>query len=288
MATFLSTAPQSTAAYLRIMTWNVAGKTIQEEGGLPTVFWTVTKYHPGVVALQEVNRNQAQRVEDVLKEELSGDFTLFFHATKYEKEDKTPHDDDRGIALLSKYPVLGQGGSEFNEQQEKDGEEERSFAFVLIKIGSSEPIRVITTHLTVHGNRDCESDKGGGVSVRTYQAREVFDFAAGLGSERSVVLGDFNAQKGTSPYEVAESRGFRDAFVMFRPKPIKFEGYTAGKFENRECPPDAECEPETQCAQNKRRIDHVFVGEAFSVRKVQNGPKPPSDHRSVIALLRFR
>jgi len=150
-----------------------------------------------------------------------------------------------GNAILSRYPILEHGQAELP----RGGVAlRRGYLWARVDVGDGETLLMIATHL-----HHVEADS----QVRQPQVAAIVDFWAGR--DRTVILGDMNAEPDAPEVAMYRDAGLRDAFA---------EAGSGDGFTWRSDHPSV-------------RIDYVWVSPDLQVSDVAILPSTASDHLPV-------
>lgn len=134
--------PPEPSSDLKVMTWNIAERRCGPDPGTCPVSEVINEHRPDVVAIQEIQRNQASRL--AIRTGLHHDFV---------PTQTRGGPDDFGIAILSRYPFEENSRTVYrlpDEPRDRRREEFRKMLGVNIRV-RGQLIRIYNTHLTAAG-----------------------------------------------------------------------------------------------------------------------------------------
>lgn len=241
------------ATELKVMTWNVAGGRCGTDQSMSPFAREIREHRPDVVAIQEVHRDQADRLG-----EATG-LHVFFVGT-LDCRQKGP---DFGMAILSRSPFVTGSGKAYpfdsvNHPADTARREFRKMAGVSIRVGGR-LVRIYNTHLTGIGDSDSFFNLYRVLQVGRVLTYIADDQRASGETFRPILMGDFNSRPGTFAYTLLQAR-FTDA------------------------------DPRKATTRAGTRVDYIFVGRGAGLKVEEVGVLSTgrlSDHFPVIARLSF-
>ncbi len=223
---------------VRVMTYNLhQGFDVEGRLGMEALARVIEDTRAEVVALQEVSRGWY----------INGSLDML---TWLSKRLNMPYvfgptaDPLWGNAILSRYPIIEYG----NVPLPPDLPLRRGFLWARIDLGHGEEMLIIATHL--HHVRE----EG---HVRSLQVPVILEFWGGR--DRTVILGDMNAEPGAPEIALYRNAGLRDAFAEIGEGP----GYTF---------------PSTRPS---IRIDYILVSPDLKVMDLVIPQSSASDHLGI-------
>jgi len=225
---------------VRIMTYNLHnGFNTEANLDMEDIAQVIENSQPDIVALQEVSRGWvvSGRVDMLTWLSQRLDLPYVFGPTA---------DPFWGNAILSRYPIV-----EYTlyDLPPRDLFVLRGFTVALIDLGNGDRLQVITTHYH-HLEEDTD--------IRQLQSDAVIDFWDG--AERTVLLGDLNAQPNDPEMEMLRQAGLVDAMAGIEPPAYTYPSVN----------------PE-------RRIDYIWVSPDLRISDVWVPVSNASDHLPVVA-----
>ena len=226
---------------IRVMTYNLHnGFNTKGHLDLEQIATVIEHSNPDIVALQEVSRGWlvSGRVDMLswLSQRLKMPYVFGPTADPF-----------WGNAVLSRYPIIAFSK---HELPTRDLFIRRGFVVALIDLGGGDTIKVIGTHF---------HHLEGGTAIRQLQSQAIVSFWNGL--DRTVIMGDFNAEPDSSEINILRRAGLVDAAkLMFIAPPLTFSS-------------DAPA----------RRIDYIWISSDLQVLDVLVPQSLASDHLPVVA-----
>jgi endonuclease/exonuclease/phosphatase family metal-dependent hydrolase len=257
-------APAGPAPELRVMTWNVRTNTFDAPDWAPVV----AERSPDVVAFQEICAGDAEDLVALLRDRYGLAYELAPGPARealYETcRDTAAGPVVFGQAVLSKVPLKDVVNTLLPDREGLD--EPRAFLAVTLDVPGA-PVRLLTTHITVGGDRGDDEAKGRRRQALQAEQVDVVARAAADGGERVLVLGDLNMGPDDPRLDGLKGAGLRDVD------------------EGRNSPTsDNDVEEPGSAARNK--IDYIFVEGLEQVGEPETFWVPSSDHRPLVATLR--
>ncbi len=226
---------------VRVVTYNVHnGFDAEGRLGMEAIAAVIEKLDPDILALQEISRGWV----------ISGrlDMLSWFSNRLGMPYVSGPTADPLwGNAILSRYPIV-----DYMEYDlpPRDLSIKRGLIEALVDLGNGDSLRVIATHFHhIVGDSDIRQ-------LQALRAVEVWG-----GSDRTVMLGDFNARPDDPEIDIIRRSGLLDAAVGFG----SARGYTW---------------PSNAIA---TRIDYIWVSPDLEVSDVRVVASTASDHLPVVA-----
>lgn len=228
---------------VRIMTYNLHnGFNTDGYLDMEAVAQVIENNNPDIIALQEISRGWV----------ISGRIDML---TWLSQRLNMPYvsgptaDPLWGNAILSRYPIVEY---ENYDLPPRDLFILRGFTSVVIDLGGGNNLQVIATHFHhLEGDSD----------IRRMQSTAIVDFWNG--ADRTVILGDFNAEPGAPEIDMLRQAGLVDALADME----SAQAYTY------------------HSANLYRRIDYIWVSPDLEVQKVHVPFSNASDHLPVIAVI---
>jgi endonuclease/exonuclease/phosphatase family metal-dependent hydrolase len=225
---------------IRIMTYNLHnGFNTEGRLDMEALAQVIEDSDPDIVALQEISRgwvvNGRLDMLTWLSQRL--DLPYIFGPTA---------DPFWGNAILSRYPVI-----EYTQRDlpPRDLFILRGFTVALIDLGNGDSLQVLATHY-----HHLEED----TNIRQVQSHSIIAFWEG--DERTVLMGDLNAEPSHTEMEMLQVAGLVDAMAEVDPPEYTFPSFN----------PD-------------RRIDYIWVSPDLTVSDVHVPVSTASDHLPVVA-----
>lgn len=232
---------------IKVLTYNIhQGFDADYRMNLEGIISEIKKLNPEIICLQEVNRAQFSNglVDCLLPISNALGMSYIYGAN---------HDDHQyGNAILTRYPIKDWDNLKFFN----NSTETRGTLHALIKVRQVEDkngyINVFVTHL---------DHIAGPENVRAKQVDEVLQYWAKR--QRSIIVGDFNAEPAAPEMKNMYSSGLLDALEIVGKKDIKtfWEGYGEPK---------------------PLKLDYIFVTPDLKVTDVIIEDSRASDHKPVI------
>ncbi len=227
---------------VRIMTYNLHnGFNIKGKLDLEAIAQTIESSNPDIVALQEVSRGWvvSGRVDMLLWLSQRLHMPYVFGPTA---------DPLWGNAILSRYPILAYSR---HDLPPRDLFILRGFIAALIDLGKDEKLKVIATHFH-HLDKDTE--------IRQLQSQAILDFLATIDSNRTVLLGDLNAEPDEPEMRILQQARLVDTGARMAP-------HLAHTF--------ASDNP-------YKRIDYIWISPDLQITDIQVPLSTASDHLPVV------
>ncbi|MBM4445877.1 MAG: hypothetical protein FJ023_00760 [Chloroflexi bacterium] len=230
---------------IRIMTYNLHnGFNTKGKLNMEEIAQVIERNNPDIVALQEVSRGWvvSGRVDMLAWLSQRLHMPYIFGPTA---------DPFWGNAILSRYPILAYSREDLPP---RDLFIKRGFIAALIDLGNGEHLKVIATHLH-HLDEDVE--------IRQLQTLTILDFLNDIGNNRTVLLGDFNAQPDYPEIITLRQASLTDVG-------IKMDPYLAYTFTSDN---------------PYKRIDYIWLSPDLYTKTVEVPLSTASDHLPVVALI---
>lgn len=166
--------------------------------------------------------------------------------------DQKDWDQDGGLLILSKYPILAASGFNFKNYGGWDGFANKGVIYARVQVGSKpeEYIHVFNTHLQAHTEPD-------DVAIRKKQLLEIQEFirkAVGVGKKPDkpdgypiIIMGDFNIIAGDPEYETMEKN-----LLIYQKDPFLVDAWPIDNA--------------------KKQPDYTWIGEDDKPSKEENSP----------------
>ena len=160
---------------LRVVSWNLWWRLGEWRARAEAIAQTLEKLRPDLVCLQEVWQQGGDNQAASLAHRLGMEYTF--------SPDRTEGDLDRGVALLSRWPL---SGTQCRALPVPSGIDERTVALAAVVEGPRGPILLVTTHLLPFPPRG---------EFREQQVRALVALIAERGRQPPLIVlcGDFNA-----------------------------------------------------------------------------------------------
>jgi endonuclease/exonuclease/phosphatase family metal-dependent hydrolase len=208
MFALLTMETSVSAGDLKVMTWNIdGGECGRSRKDLGIVASLAINHKVDVMVLQEIYYHQAYALGHALTPAIGYGYYWRFEPTKNCESGK-------GIAIFSRYRFGDSARWHYlpHEPHDEKRGELRKVLTVTIRV-DGQLVHIYNTHLTA---KDVESSEDSKWRVRQVNAiLRIVDSDASRASMkfRAILLGDFNSEPGTSPYNRALSE-FRDAWLL--------------------------------------------------------------------------
>lgn len=241
-----STAGETAPASVRVMDYNLHnGFSTAGQLNIDALAQVIQAQQPDIVLLQEVSRGWVVNGSLDSLNWLARRLGMPYHHF-------TPAADVLwGTAVLSRYPIRH---AEDHPLPPRNLPLNRSFAYLEIEVGRSEPLRVINTHF-----HHLESDS----SIRRRQTETVLSFLGDRPLRRFILTGDLNATPTALEIEQLYRRGFTDVVTA------------AGVSPEETFPSFAPV----------RRLDYILVSPDLRASAVVIPRSTASDHLGIAATL---
>jgi endonuclease/exonuclease/phosphatase family metal-dependent hydrolase len=228
---------------VRIMTYNLHnGFNTDGYLDMEAIAQVIENNNPDIIALQEISRGWviSGRIDMLIWLSQRLNMPYIFGPTA---------DPLWGNAILSRYPILEYKSYDLPP---RDLFILRGFTSAVFNLGGDNNLRVIATHFH-HLAEDSD--------IRQMQSTAIIDFWNGI--DRTVILGDFNAEPDAPEIDMLRQAGLVDAFMGMEP-------HTALTYHS---------------ANPYQRIDYIWVSPDLEVEEVYVPFSNASDHLPIVVVI---